>query len=404
MPVAALRTDAWRATFGWTVKRPLASLHRRWLGVAAFVLFASNACSDGEPASSFGDGRTAASDAGSSRGPDGSTPGGGTDAAPRAWDAAAAPSRDAAALPSSRDAGVDADTPGTDAAFSSGDAAPHTTASATRVVDAPPSYMGSVDNGAACERAYGTVGFEPDDAEDTRHPLFLYFVGTRFVAGDASARHDSEAAMVVTEAMARRGYVALSVEYDNGAVAWLSDHTSQLRCLFDPGEAGSLLGAACDLARVDCDLGIATWGHSQGAYVGVAAARFDPRVRGAWATGYGGDAASTLAPERLRLVNGEADGSNGTAAVLNAVAGFDGGACDPDADRCLRADGSGWIVVRRDALADPAGSSADHCWFDRRSCLDGAIRLEPSWIDPASTAPFALEANADWLAMVARMP
>ena len=47
-------------------------------------------------------------------------------------------------------------------------------------------------------------------------------------------------------------------------------------------------------------------------------------------------------------------------------------------------------------LANP-GADGGHCWFDRATCA-GQIMLEPNWVDPASTAPFALGPNADWLA------
>jgi hypothetical protein len=228
----------------------------------------------------------------------------------------------------------------------------------------------------------------------------LYFVGTIFVPGDASSQYDSQAARAVTEAMAQRGFVALSAQYDNGTVAWLSDHKNQLDCLFAPAQAGNLLSAACALSQVDCDLGIATWGHSQGAFVAVSAADYDPRVRASWATGYGGDASAGIAKNRLRVVNGEADTTNGTVAVLDTVAGFSASEC-PDDGRaeCLRNDGSGWILVRH---ADVVTSSADHCWFDKRACTDSAETLEPNWIDPASTKAFALESNADWVAQTAR--
>ena len=58
--------------------------------------------------------------------------------------------------------------------------------------------------------------------------------------------------------------------------------------------------------------------------------------------------------------------------------------------------------MRKRDLAQPETKSADHCWFDRASCSATEIVLEPSWIDPASTKPFALELNADWLAATAR--
>jgi len=63
--------------------------------------------------------------------------------------------------------------------------------------------------------------------------------------------------------------------------------------------------------------------------------------------------------------------------------------------------GSGWILVRR---SDCVSSSADHCWFDRSSCVASAITLEPNWIDPASTKAFALGANADWVAETLARP
>lgn len=266
-----------------------------------------------------------------------------------------------------------------------------------------PSYMGSVDNGADCATSYPTRGYEPLGAAGERYPLFLYFVGTAFVAGDASASYDSPAALAVTEAMARRGFVALSVQYDNGAVAWLSDHTGQLACLFDDSKPQSLIAQACVLPNVDCDLGLATWGHSQGAYVAAMTYNFDARVRAVWTTGYGGDAATQLPLNRLRVVNGEADSSNGTAAKLMMITGLTQTEC-PDPDQCLRANGSGWIIVRKSELADPATSSADHCWFDRPSCSANTITLEPNWIDPNSDKPFALERNADWVAGMVAAP
>ena len=265
-----------------------------------------------------------------------------------------------------------------------------------------PEYMGSLSNGAECATSYPTRGHAPVSTTGTRFPLFLYFVGTEFVAGDASAQHDSPAALAVTEAMARRGFVALSVGYDNDALAWLSDHQNQLACLFEGARDESLIARACALPNVDCDLGIATWGHSQGAYVAHCAHGREPRVRAVWATGYGGDGSTTLPMDRLRVVNGEADaGDNGTAGKLTMITGMTAEQCS-DPDQCLRADGSGWIIVRKSQLALPDVSSADHCWFDRQSCGASTIMLEPNWIDPASDKPFALESNADWVATTVR--
>ena len=265
-----------------------------------------------------------------------------------------------------------------------------------------PTYLGSVSNSAACTATYATKGHQPAGGAGARYPLFLYFVGTAFVPTDASAGHASPAPLAVTEAMARRGFVALSVQYDNDALAWLSDHEGQLACLFDGSKPDSVIAKACALPNVDCELGIATWGHSQGAYVAHMAHAREPRVGAVWTTGYGGDASSTLPVDRLRVVNGEADAAdNGTAPKLTMITGLTSEQCT-EPDQCLRDDGSGWIIVRKSALAQPDVATADHCWFDRPSCGAAMVMLEPSWVDPESDKPFALEKNADWVARTVR--
>ncbi|WP_187685761.1 hypothetical protein [Nocardia wallacei] len=263
----------------------------------------------------------------------------------------------------------------------------------------PPGYAGTVDNSADCVRRYETRGFEPKQLAGAKHPLFLYFVGTN-IGKDAETdrRENAPAANAVAEAMARRGFVALVVEYDNSLPALFSDHGNQTRCLFSPREHGSLLNAACALHNVDCDSGIATWGHSQGGAVAHLAPNHDPRVRAVWTTGYAGNMPSVLSKYRLRVLAGENEGED-KARELTKAAGFDPSEC-PDAVRgvCLRADGSGWVLVRKTDVE----TSADHCWFYRRSCLDSEGFLEPSWVDRHSTKPYAIESNADWVARTAR--
>ncbi|HKP57947.1 MAG TPA: hypothetical protein VJV78_14540, partial [Polyangiales bacterium] len=264
----------------------------------------------------------------------------------------------------------------------------------TRAISNPPTYLG----GSGCMNPYRTTGFAPSDTNEP-NPLFLYFVGTRFVDSDTSARFDSQAAAKVTEAMARRGFVALSVEYDNGIADVLNN---KLDCLYGKNSTETLLGKACAMSGVDCSRGIATWGHSQGALLAHMAATFDARVKAVWTTGYGGIDNPTLPSSRLRVVNGEADAMNAAVATLNKTTGLSSGECPADGrDHCLRADGSGWVIVRKTACVT---SMADHCWFDRRSCADSSITLEPNWIDAKSNTLFALEGNADWVAETVRRP
>src|SRR5262249_17048742 len=155
-----------------------------------------------------------------------------------------------------------------------------------------------------------------------------------------------------------------------------SDHMNQLECMFGPSNPQSAFAAACAMPQVDCNLGIATWGHSQGAYVGNRAGNYDPRLRAAWLTGYGGDPPATLAKNRLRVVNGQNDPTNGTVPVVNQVAGFTAAECPDDGrSACFRLDGSGWIIVRP---ADCQTSTADHCWFDKVTCSAAVTTLEPN--------------------------
>ncbi|HMJ13869.1 MAG TPA: hypothetical protein VK524_20770 [Polyangiaceae bacterium] len=280
-------------------------------------------------------------------------------------------------------------------------------------VAAPPAYMGSLDASAACQREYKTSGFEPQGSAGARYPLFLYFVGTNIFGPPAGGNALTDPAIrAVTEAMARRGFVALSAEYDNTTLGLVSDHRNQLQCLFAAQNSNNLLAKACALPHVNCDLGIATWGHSQGALVAHMAGNYDPRVRAVWTTGYGGDeeglfkpfTPATLPDSRLRVVNGEADlAPSGTPQGLTDIAGMTESECPLDGRvECLRQDGSGWVQVRKADLAAPSVSSADHCWFDRRSCLDTNVILEPNWVSSDSSLPFALESNADWVARTAR--
>lgn len=264
----------------------------------------------------------------------------------------------------------------------------------------PPTYMGTQGSDGACVQSYRTVGQAPS-ATDRKYPLFLYFVGTSGGATDESARFDGKAPQRVNRAMAERGFVALSVEYDN-ALTLASFLTNKLPCLFGSENAQSLIARACALPAVDCGLGIATWGHSQGGLLAHGAANYEARVRAVWTTGYSGMSGSKLPYDRFRTVNGEADGMNGSIAAANKTAGFTAEQCPDDGrDRCLRPDGSGWIIVRKDACKTNA---ADHCWFNKRSCVEGAEILEPNWSDETASTPFALEESADWVARTVARP
>lgn len=280
-------------------------------------------------------------------------------------------------------------------------------ASAQTVVPLEGTYTGSVNNGGTCSTTYRFSGFKP--AQAGNKPLFLYFVGTD-VAGNVPAAYQGPAPRAVTQAMAQRGYAAVSVQYDNSLGTLLSDQANMRKCLFDQTNPSNLLAALCKPSMgIDCNLGIATWGHSLGGAVALVAANYDRRVRAAWATGVNGVGDSVLPKTRIRIVNGSADstpligwiiGNNNDAARLSTQMGVTASDCPFQFNQCLRPNGSGWMLVQSVELSP--WRSADHCWFEKSKCTDQAMRLEPNFA--ANGWRISIAANADWLVSAASTP
>jgi hypothetical protein len=304
-----------------------------------------------------------------------------------------------------------------------------------RVIASPPTYLGTYnaakDATGKCfapnNTPYATKGWEPDDPDGStaRHPLFLYFPGTQPVTGSG---YDAPVPDAVTKAMAARGFVALAVGYDNGLFALTaSDKTALLDCLFNPTQTSGLLGQACALHNVDCEnLGVATWGHSLGGAVAITAANaaITPTgkhlVRATWATGVGTVDSFILPKERLRLVNGANDASNGQVSTVTGITG----ATAPDscpgqpANQCLRplpdsdggtAKGGGWVIV-------PAGRTdvgSGHCWFTTEGITNnpdfciGDQTPASGFVDANATddnEPWALAPGAEFIATTTATP
>jgi hypothetical protein len=284
----------------------------------------------------------------------------------------------------------------------------------TQPIQNPPTYTGTLQGEAPCNTTYRTTGFRPVDpsAPGAKYPLFLYFAGTSFSDADMLAQYTSIAGQAVTAAMAARGFVSVSVQYDNRFTSLFDNSLSaqgiqnKLACMFGSSNADSLVVKLCALKDangngiVDCSLGIATWGHSQGALISVDAAQYDHRVNAAFATGYASSSpapAPTLAFNRIRLANGENDSPNNNTSYMNNAVGVTSQDCPGAVDQCLRPDGSGWILVRQAQLLQ---NQADHCWFGKTSCSANNENLEPNWT-PGTTSPFSLAATANWLAAAA---
>jgi pimeloyl-ACP methyl ester carboxylesterase len=257
-----------------------------------------------------------------------------------------------------------------------------------------------VNAGFPCRQSFPTKGYEPVSAEPTaKHPLFIYLCGTEQQIG---ANYDSDPPLAVAQAMAKRGFVALTVSYDNGATA--SDAKS--RCLFELDQREGLLAKACGLPNVDCNLGVAVWGHSQGGALALTAANFAKGaggahlVRAVWATGVSlvWNTDFALPKDRIRVLNGSRDFPNAFGFLMERITGLDAPSeCVGGANQqCLRANGSGWVIVH----AVPGVIGDDHCWFQADGCTTRRA-VAPGFAKPGSTAQYAIDVNADWLAATA---
>jgi len=252
-----------------------------------------------------------------------------------------------------------------------------------------PSYWGSRDGSALCSSNWTMVGYEP--VTSGRRPVFLYFLGTI----SPGTFQPDPAGDAVLRAMAQRGYVALQVQYDNGYSLGAQQLHNKASCMFDPSRTQSLVGAVCARANVNCDLGIATWGHSQGAMMAAMASSYDARVRAQWLTGLGDGLGLRawvrrfMTPDRLRLVNGVDDFLAAFPAAMNTITGRN---CS--ASPCLDpTTGSGWLMVQASDLAE---NQPDHCWFGQpNGCLSGESNLDPNWL--TGSREFAIGPSADWI-------
>jgi hypothetical protein len=252
-----------------------------------------------------------------------------------------------------------------------------------------------------CWDSAGIAGREP--AASGSYPVFIYLKATGGI-------HDGDEAMLFVDEMAKRGFVAASVDYDSlfGVVPEALDAKS--RCIF--GErVTSAVSALCSRSRADCAMGIVVSGFSQGAYVAARAHNHDARVRAAYVLGLGDgvmadDHLAILRPRpsgtrslpgrRMRIVNGQgwseqAGERDSMRLQLNTLTGS---GCLPAQTSCLRRSGSGWYVVQHSQVDD---GLADHCYFHGGGGCSWTPRFDATWLPP-NRAPWSLAPNLDWLA------
>ncbi|HEX6245777.1 MAG TPA: hypothetical protein VFZ61_32860 [Polyangiales bacterium] len=267
-------------------------------------------------------------------------------------------------------------------------------------------YFEQATLAGACTQGkpHPALGVEPEAAG--RHPLFVYLTGTRM-------HHDGPEARKLIEEMARRGFVSVSLDYENRAYAYCNSMRAKAQCLFGKSGSASALSKLCQRPNVDCERGIVVAGFSQGANLSALARNYEPRVAGALLLGHGhraarfmdstacqAAAATALDLSQTRSITGEADGFFGDTreGVRRQLEVVSGRTCSGALD-CLQPDGSGWYIVQNSQLKD---GGADHCFFF--DAADGYCAkfkgLDANWV--AGSEPWSLAPSLDWLAAKVR--
>ena len=136
----------------------------------------------------------------------------------------------------------------------------------------PGGYAEADARGSSC-RSHGfgqIVGHEP--ARAGRYPLFVYMTGTLM-------KFNGLEAQTITREMAKRGFVAATVQYDNKVYPYCSGIMSKAKCVFDTSSPESALSKLCTRSNVDCDQGVVCLRLQSGLALGCP--RKEPRLAGA---------------------------------------------------------------------------------------------------------------------------
>jgi hypothetical protein len=147
-------------------------------------------------------------------------------------------------------------------------------------------------------------------------------------------------------------------------------------------------------------------GFSQGSILAILGKNFDARVEAAYAMGAGvqyddydlracvADGNRALGSDRLRAINGEADGFMGgnadsVRAQLEELTGLTG---TSGVYSAFRSNDSGWYMVSHGEVSD---GEAEHCYMRNGGCGFNQDRLDSIWTSGGSR--WSLEPNLDWL-------
>ncbi|MGY4830490.1 hypothetical protein ACVNIS_18110 [Sphaerotilaceae bacterium SBD11-9] len=261
------------------------------------------------------------------------------------------------------------------------------------------SYKGG--SSASCATTYSIRGAEP--TASGKYPVYVHIGGT----GES---YTSNWAMAAVNAMAAKGFVAASIQYDNGSFGTCSAIGTRAKCIFDSSKATSAIQTLCARAKADCSKGIVTGGLSQGSIISVLSKNYDSRIRASMGQGAGATytAAYNLSSciangnhaqsgDRIRIINGQTDMFVGGTVITagNSGALVTGKTCATGSTSCLNSNGSGWLVVRSTEVSD---LDADHCFMGYGGVV--GVQCSGTLVDPiyqSGSKAWALPATTEWL-------
>lgn len=253
---------------------------------------------------------------------------------------------------------------------------------------------------SSCGSTYNISGKEP--SASGKYPLFVYIGGT----GESYTSNWGAAA--IDEAVSK-GFVAASVQYDNGSFGTCSTIGTRAKCIFNPSNANSAIAKLCSRAKVDCSKGIVTGGLSQGSIISVLSKNTDARVRASFGQGTGStytvaynlescmaDGKHKQTGDRIRIVNGERDMFvGGTESVARSQAELVTGLKCTGKQSCFRSNGSGWYIVKDAQVYD---LNADHCFMGYGGVI--GVQCSGLLVDPGyqyGSEPWQVKATIAWL-------
>lgn len=219
---------------------------------------------------------------------------------------------------------------------------------------------------SACGTSYSIVGAEPSAAG--KYPVYIHVGGT-------GENYNSNWAMAAVNAAAAKGFVAATIQYDNGSFGTCTTISQRAKCIFDGTNVNSAIAKLCSRAKADCSKGVVTGGLSQGSIISVLSRNFDARIQASMGQGTGStytaaynlescmaNGKHTQPGSRLRIINGERDMFvGGTEAIARSQAVLVTGiSCSGSPTSCFQSNGSGWAIVKDTQVLD---FYADHCFM-----------------------------------------